>query len=346
MKTVKRGRYRFKSEGRSEASGGANLKGSSTHAYPGGALAATKGSAVSLLTIVKTLGGELYDGGRRANIPAPGHSNADRSVSLLLEEGRVIVHTFGDGDWRAVLDDLRARRLVDAGNAPLSISGPIEPVERPLARSAPERRDAALRLWERGRAVPGTASERYCRHRGIVRDLPGGDVLRHHTEAPVSAYRRSRYARPALMAAIQAADGAFTAVEITYLTSQGRRVTDLRLARKTVGPAAGGCAVRLDPAAPEMLVGEGVFTTLSASEWFGLPAWALMSTRNLRVWAAPERVRSVLIAADRGKDGEASAARLRARLEAEGVAATVALPPEPWGDRNEWSVGLARARTG
>jgi hypothetical protein len=86
-----------------------------------------------------------------------------------------------------------------------------------------------------------------------------------------------------------------------------------------------------------MLVGEGVFTTLSASERFGLPGWALMSTRNLRVWAPPEGVRSVLIAADRGKDGEASADRLQQRLCEAGVAASVALPPEPWGDWNEWS---------
>ena len=56
-----------------------------------------------------------------------------------------------------------------------------------------------------------------------------------------------------------------------------------------------------------MLVGEGFFTTLSASECFALPGWALMSTRNLRGWSPPEGVRSVLIAADRGKDGEASA---------------------------------------
>ena len=54
---------------------------------------------MSLRTIVQTLGGDLYDRGRRANIPAPGHSAADRSVSLLLENNRIIVHTFGDGDW-------------------------------------------------------------------------------------------------------------------------------------------------------------------------------------------------------------------------------------------------------
>ena len=42
---------------------------------------------MSLRTIVQALGGELYDRGRRANIPAPGHSAADRSVSLRLLRG-------------------------------------------------------------------------------------------------------------------------------------------------------------------------------------------------------------------------------------------------------------------
>ena len=57
---------------------------------------------MSLQTIVRTLGGDLYDRGRRANVPAPGHSCQDRSVSLLLQGDRVVVHTFGGADWREV----------------------------------------------------------------------------------------------------------------------------------------------------------------------------------------------------------------------------------------------------
>ena len=298
---------------------------------------------MSLRTIVQTLGGDLYDQGRRANIPAPGHSAEDRSVSLLLEDDRVVVHTFGDGDWRAVLDFLRDQRLIDAANAPLD--GPGRPVGARPARpvvSRLERRDAAMRLWEGGRAVVGTLSARHCPLRGVERPLPGPEVLRHNTEAAVSAYRRQGYTRPALLAAIHDVDGIFTAVEVTYLAANSARASDLRLPRKTVGPAPGGCAVQLDPAAPEMLVGEGVFTTLSATERFDLPGWALLSSRNLRVWSPPEGVRSVLIAADRGKDGEASAARLQARLSAGGVAASIALPPAPFGDWNEWSDDVRR----
>ena len=297
---------------------------------------------MSLRTIVQTLGGELYDRGRRANIPAPGHSPADRSVSLLLEGDRVVVHTFGDGDWRAVLDHLRAHQLIDATGAPISVGSAREAVGRSAVTSHHERRDAARRLWEGGRAVQRTLSERHCRLRGVTRELPGPEALRHNSQAPVSVYRKTRHHRPALLAGVTDAEGRLTAVEVTYLAPNARRADDLHLSRKTVGFAPGGCAVRLDPAAEAMLVAEGVMTTLSATEWFGLPGWALTSTRNLRVWTPPAGVRSLLIAADRGKDGEASAERLEARMRDIGVAASIALPPQPWGDWNDWSEALGR----
>lgn len=299
---------------------------------------------MSLNLIVQTLGGDLYDRGRRANIPAPGHSAADRSVSLLLENNRIVVHTFGDGDWRAVLDHLRAHKLIDAGNAPLSIAGEVEREARQAVPAAgPERLAAARRLWDDGRPLGRSLAAQHCRSRGVTRDLPGPEALRFGPATPVSAYRPGRQMRPALLAGIQDAEGRLSAVEVTYLAPSGRRASDLKLSRKTVGLAPGGCAVRLDPAETEMLVAEGVFTALSASEWFGLPAWALMSTRNVRVWTPPEGVRSVLIAADRGTDGEMSAERLRGRLVAAGVAASLALPPQPYGDWNEWSEAQQRA---
>ena len=301
---------------------------------------------MSLRTIVNTLGGDLYDRGRRANIPAPGHSAADRSVSLLLENNRIVVHTFGDGDWKAVLDHLRDQGLIDAGNAPVSVAGAGAARVQDEAPSARERRAAAVRLWETGRPLSRSLAARHCRLRGLTGELPGPEALRYGPEIPVSAYRTRGPTRPALLAGIQAPDGEIIAVEITYLAPNGRRAENLRLSRKTVGVAPGGCAVRLDPAAEELLVGEGVFTTRSASEWFGLAGWALMSTRNLRVWSPPAGVRSLLIAADRGADGEASAERLRARMAAVGVAATVALPPAPFGDWNDWSAQRVRSGAG
>lgn len=290
---------------------------------------------MSLRTIVEKVGGELYDGGRRANIPAPGHSLADRSVSLLLEDGRVVVHTFGGGDWREVLDDLRERRLIDAHNAPTSISGAAQRAADQGPPSDPRRVEAARRFWDAGRGIVGTLSERHCRLRHIRRGLPGPQALRHCTETPVSAYVETKHRRPALLAAISDREGTLTGVEITYLAASGRRAQDLRLPRKCVGLVPPSSAVRLDEAAGEMCVGEGLFTTLSASERFSLPAWALMSIRNLKTWVPPQVVRSVLIAADRGAPGVAAAEVLAARLDERGVRTRIEYPPEPHGDFNE-----------
>lgn len=289
---------------------------------------------MSLRSIVEKLGGDLYEGGRRANIPAPGHSAHDRSVSLLLSEGRVVVHAFNGVDWRDVLDDLRRRSLIDARNAPGSIAGATTSHARAAAGDA-ERKAVARRIWDGGRAVHGRLSERHIRLRGVRRKLPGAEVLRHHFDAPISVYRGGGRGKPALLAGITDADGAFSAAEVTYLDPNGHRAVGLRLPRKTVGSVPAGSAIRIDLAEHELLVGEGLITTLSASERFQLPGWALMSTRNMRRWSPPPGVRFVLIAADRGEDGEASAQFLAGRLRRAGVGSRIELPPLPHGDWND-----------
>lgn len=288
---------------------------------------------MSLRAIVRRLGGDLYDGGRRANIPAPGHSARDRSVSLLEKDGRVLVHTFGDGDWRAARDHLRSLGLLDE---PGPVRGTAVARTRTVddqARAA--RRQTAARLWREGRGLAGTLSARHCRGRDVRGELPGPEAMRHHPGAPLSVYRPGRATRPALMAGVVGPDGTITAVELTYLTSCGRRAFDLALPRKTVGVLPAGSAVRLDPAEPTLLVAEGVFTALAARRRFGLPTWALLSTSNMRRWRPPPQVRSVLIAADRGADGEASAQRLARNLAEAGVTAEIALPPPAFGDWDE-----------
>jgi hypothetical protein len=300
---------------------------------------------MTLRHIVDALGGDLYDGGRRASIPGPRHSAGDRSVSLLLQGGRVVVNSFGRTDWKAVLDDLRQRNLIDRDNTPVDApGGPV--TGRPSAPAPTDRQrlEAARRLWDAGRPLGNTLAARHCRLRGLRGPLPGPEALRYLHDAPVSVYRPGRGRRPALLAGILDAKDVLVAVEVTYLAPNGRRAVDLQLPRKTVGaPPATGCAVRLDPAAERMLVGEGVFTTRSASEWLGLPGWALQSTRNLRGWFPPEGVRGVVIAADRGKDGEASAEVLRAGLTGLGLECGVVLPPEPFGDWNDWACHSAAA---
>lgn len=285
-------------------------------------------SAPSLAEIVRALGGELYAGGRRANVPAPGHSAADRSVSLLLAGDRVVVHAFAGDDWRTVLDDLRRRGLVDARGC---VAGPSGAAAAEML--SPRARKACARtLWEEAHAIEGTLSERHCRLRGVAGDL--SSELRHHPALPSAVYRTAGRRRPAFLAAVRDATGDLTGVEATYLSVDGRRAL-LPVPRKTVGVVPVGAAVRLQPVGRRLVVAEGVFTALSAGAHFAAPAWALLSAGRMAGWRPPEGVTEVIVAADRGAAGERAARTLVARLRGLGLAAGARWPPAPHGDWNE-----------
>ena len=292
---------------------------------------------MSLADIVKEIGGDLY-GADRAVIPGPGHGPSDRSVSLLVDRsGRLVVTSFGRSTWQEVVDDLRARGLIDrekrlVGGVGASVR--LAPAAADVSRG--EKVRIAQAIWATGGPVAGTLAERHMRGRSIRRALPDGEALRHTPGAPLRAYDPDdRRTWPALLAGVRTADGLLTAVEITFLDRSGARADGLRLPRKTIGTIPPGSAVRLDPSAPDMLVGEGVFTTLSASQRFGLAGWALLSTARLVTWTPPGGVRQVLVAGDNGAAGRAAARRLVTRLREAGVQARAVFPPEGLGDWNE-----------
>jgi len=286
---------------------------------------------MTLHRLAAALGGDLYAGGYRASIPAPGHSTGDRSVSLLLTEGRVVIHSFGGADWRIVRDGLRDQGFIDQEGRLTGVGRSAGTGVRP---DAGLRQAAAAQLWDDGVGLSaGTLARRYLDLRGVPEGA-GSINLRHHPDAPMSVYGPGPHHRPALMARISDDADRLTAVELTYLDPNGRRATRLRLSRKTVGRIPAGAAVRLAPGAPRMLVGEGVVTTLAAMRCFDLPGWALRSASNLAAWTPPDDVRHVLIAADNGSVGLGAAARLRGRLLDAGVSATVRAPDPAFDD---WS---------
>lgn len=148
---------------------------------------------------------------------------------------------------------------------------------------------------------------------------------------------------PAMLLGIRDPAGDLAGIEVTYLSPDGNRDTSLRLSRKTIGQRPASSAVRIDPAADEMLVGEGFFTTLSASERFQLPAWALMSINNLRIWRPPPGVKRVLVAGDNGGPGQTSAHHLVHELRRSGLTAEAHFPPPQFDDWNSFARNLSRA---
>lgn len=287
---------------------------------------------MSLSELVAIVGGDLV-APDRALVPGPGHSPGDRSVSLYVDRNdRLVVTSFGRSQWREVLDDLRARNLIDANNRLCTAQSGAGPMAR--VRSDSERIAAAIRLWDRGGPVAGTLSERYVRNRAIRRSLPGRDALRHLAATPLYAYADEGPCFPALLAAIRDVTGAVTAVEITYLNGRGARREGVRTPRKIVGVFRPGGAVRLDPSGADMAVAEGVFTALSVSERFGRPTWAALSIYRLESWRPPEGVRSLLVAADNGRCGARAARRLIASLAKTPIEVRLEFPSPGFDDFN------------
>jgi putative DNA primase/helicase len=293
-----------------------------------------------LAEIVRALGGDLYAGGARACVPGPGHSRTDRSVSLALDGGRVLIHSFAGDDWRRVRDDLRKRRLLDDTGKLLGAAPPIADAGPPPPGA---RIRAAARLWSQGSPVAGTPADRHLRGRGLCG--PWSRELRSHPSAPSALYLDHGTRRPALMAAIRDTAGELTGVEVTYLTALGQRA-HVPTPRKTIGRRPLGAAVRLHAPGAELLVAEGVPSALSAARLLSLPAWALLAAGALALWTPPPGVTSVVIAADRDPAGARAAWRLLRRLRQAGLACRICWPPAPHRDWNEALLALLAAREG
>jgi hypothetical protein len=167
-----------------------------------------------------------------------------------------------------------------------------------------------------GRALPGLAASAALRFRGDC----------HHPE------QRGRY--PALVALVQDVAADPMAVHRTYLRAGGFKAT-MEPPKASRGPVWGG-AIRLDPAASEIVIGEGIESSASAGRLLDLPAWAALSAGNMaKGLILPPEVRAVVIAADADEAGNKAAETAADRWRAEGRHVRIARPDRPGRDFND-----------
>ncbi|MEJ2630925.1 MAG: toprim domain-containing protein [Acidihalobacter sp.] len=153
----------------------------------------------------------------------------------------------------------------------------------------------------------------------------------------------------AMLASIQASNGEMVGIHLTYIVD-GRKLTipdpinsNKNLPAKKIRAAwrgaTRGAAVRLQPADRELVVAEGIETSLAAHLITGRPAWAALSAGNLGALELPGDVRDVLIAADADVAGKRAAHGLAERLLAEGRTVRLAAPD----DGSDWLDALVEA---
>jgi putative DNA primase/helicase len=177
-------------------------------------------------------------------------------------------------------------------------------------------------IYLSGRVLAGLAQSAALRFRGDRRHPEGGTL-------------------PAMIALVQDVTGSALAVHRTFLARDGAGKATVEPAKATLGPVWGG-AIRLDPMAREMVVGEGIETCASAGRLLGLPAWAALSAGNLgRGLVLPVDVQTVVIAADADPAGEVAARDAALRWSGEGRQVRIARPDEAGCDFNDVLRGSA-----
>jgi hypothetical protein len=187
---------------------------------------------------------------------------------------------------------------------------------------------AALEVWRD--TVPGAGSlvEVYLHIRHI--ELPVPLSLRY---SAALRHGPTGLLLPAMVAAVQAPNGAVAAVHRTFLRMDGAgkaAVVDPKMALGSYGAG----AVRLAAAGELLGLAEGVETGLAVMQLFGLPCWAALGRRFAAI-TLPAVVRAVAIFGDNDAPGVAAAhngADAFARL---GRRVVLRFPPEEFSDWND-----------
>jgi len=286
--------------------------------------------------IARTLGGHRAGSGWLCFCPAHPNENTP-ALSITDKSGTVLLHCHAGCSQAAVIDALKAKGLW-SGHSDFTID-PVA-VERARVADEAERKrkiDAARTIWRGCGPITGTPAESYLASRGITLPLPRS--LRFNP----GLHHPSGVVLPAMVAAVVDAGGNLTGVHRTYLAHDGSGKAAVVPNKAMLGPCSTG-AVRLgDWQAGDLLLGEGIETTLSAMQLSGKPGWAALSTAGMKAINLPLAVRDVtlLVDMDASHAGEQAAEACASRLTREGRAVRLAKPPAGCNDWNDAVVALS-----
>jgi putative DNA primase/helicase len=236
--------------------------------------------------IAAALGGDVINRSS-CNVPGPGHSKRDRSLTIKIDRDRLIVYSHAGKDWRECKDYVRERLGLD-DNRPQSNQRPTFIVTAADHDEEKEKKKtAALRIWTASVNPAGTIVERYLlEHRGLK--LPSdvaGNVIRFHGSLRFDEFSR----KPGMVCLLRdIATNEPCGIHRTFLD----RETAAKIDRRMLGTAK-GAAVKLDAhraAYPNLTVGEGIETCLAGREASLGPVWALCSTSGISFFPIVEGV--------------------------------------------------------
>jgi len=242
-------------------------------------------------------------------------------------DGRLLAFCFGGCAFDKIMSALVEYGLLDDDDDnDLHVSRRVTVCQRDTERIA-----HARQIYNRG--VYDARIAVYLRSREIGLTSP---VLRFQEQAP----HRLGARLPAMLAPVVNVTGEQIGVHLTYLRRDGGGKATLpkEYQRECRGVIHGG-AIRLAEHCPdtELIVGEGVESTFSAMQIFGLAGWSAVYAGGLKTMELPPIVRRIIIAADNDPSGVGQRNALAAydRWTAEGRSVRIVAPPVVGDDFND-----------
>jgi putative DNA primase/helicase len=248
-------------------------------------------------TITTIMGGDVT-GPDSCNVPGPGHSKSDRSLSVRINRADPLgftVYSFAGDNWQICRDYVATA---------LGLSGLNSGIHefnhhRPMGGTS-----VPLRFWTESIPAPGTLAEKYLTSRRLSLPDRHESALRFHPSCPFGKGTR----QPCMVALFRdIRTNEPKAIHRTALTPEGAKID-----RKVMGLKA-GCAIKLTPdedVAEGLTIAEGIETALAGMTLNFKPAWALGDAGALARFPVLSGIESLSVLVDNDASGTGQASAL------------------------------------
>jgi DNA primase len=249
----------------------------------------------------------------------------DRSPSLYIYKGGRQWYCFGCGAGGDVLDFVQRLHQVDFRRAASMLAAAdmpavqVEPIVGSSDDTKEQRIADARDIWRAAMPALGTPVETYLKSRGLDLRIP--ETIRY---APL-AYGERGPVHPCLVAAIAGPDNRLCGIQRTYLAADGLGKADVAKPKLSLGRISGG-AIRLAPAASDLMVCEGLEDGLTLQQQHGTAVWVAAGAGNMPKMAFPRVVGRVTVGGDADDAGRASAMAAVKAFHARGVLSRSVFP--------------------
>jgi putative DNA primase/helicase len=238
--------------------------------------------------ITAILGGDIT-GRTSCNVPGPGHSKADRSLSITIDRGRIIVCSHAGDDWKTCKDYVRERLGLGQWERDADRPSPFVVINSGPNTDKEKKKAFALRIWSQSVNPIGTIVEYYLReHRGLAlsADIAGG-VIRFNNQLNFDPQTRL----PGMVCLFRDIEtDEPCGIHRTFLD----RNTAQKIDRKMLGIAK-NAAIKFDAIGDNLTIGEGVETALSSRAAGFSSVWALGSSGAVRSFPVIKVARELTI---------------------------------------------------